>query len=73
MCGDLVRDAALLDVVFLRQAKVLFRSHVAQHAGSVPCGGRRANAACEGRDATSWTGKTQGDEVDVTALKQQSK
>ena len=45
MSGDLVRHAALLDVVFLRQSEVLFRSHVTQHAGTVVGGGRRSNAA----------------------------
>ena len=33
--GDLVRDATLFDVVFLGQSKMLFRRHVAQHAGTV--------------------------------------
>ena len=42
--GDLVGDAALLDVVLLRQAQVLLGRDVAQHARPVIGGRRRADA-----------------------------
>src|SRR5690606_34705622 len=45
MSRDLVGDAALLDVILLGQAQVLFRGDVAEHAGPVKPGSRRSNAA----------------------------
>ena len=45
MGGDLVGDAALLDVVALRQAEVLLRRHVAEHGRAVPADLRRPDGA----------------------------
>ena len=42
---DLVRNAALLHVVLLRESEVLLRRHVAEHRGAVISGRRRADRA----------------------------
>src|SRR3954464_7095411 len=42
--GDAVGDAALLDVVLLRQAEVLLGGDVAEHGRAVVGGGGRADA-----------------------------
>ena len=43
--GDLVRDHAVLDVVLVRQAEMLFGRHVAEHRRAVPADHRRADGA----------------------------